>query len=98
MVQKGNAEGPRRLTLEEAMNLPVTLSVWPELGKLTGMSRNACYRAVDRGDVQSVKIGGRKFVLTAPLLRKLGVYSAPTNAPPELHIHGQPQGPGNVLA
>jgi len=72
------------------MSLPVTLSVWPDLGKLTGMGRNGCYRAVARGDVPSARIGGRTLVLTAPLLRVLGIYPGPTTASPDPSMTGYP--------
>ncbi len=51
--------------------LTLTLSV-SEAGKLLGIGRNAAYRAAERGEIPTVKIGKRILVLREPLKRMLG--------------------------
>lgn len=55
--------------VEEILSKP-TASV-PEVGRLffDGLSRNASYAAAKRGDIATVRIGGRILALTAPLKR-----------------------------
>lgn len=55
--------------------LPPILTV-ERAGKLLGMSRSAAYRAVDRGDIPALRMGGRWLVPTAALLRLIGVAEA----------------------
>lgn len=60
------------MTLEEALTKP-TISV-PEAGKLFfGLARNAAYNAAERGDFDTIKVGGRIVVPVAPLAAKLGL-------------------------
>jgi excisionase family DNA binding protein len=40
---------------------PIAISV-PEAGRLLGLSRSSAYAAVKRGDIPSVRIGGRVLV------------------------------------
>ena len=42
-----------------------------QFAEMFGLSRNAAYEAVERGDVQAVRIGKRIIVPTAPLRRML---------------------------
>ncbi len=42
-------------------------------GRVVGVGRNAAYASVHRGDVETLEVGGRILVLTAPLRRKLGI-------------------------
>ncbi len=60
------------MTPAELANLPPTISV-EQMGKLLGKSRSAAYRLVQAGYVEAFRLGGRWFVPTAPLLRKLGL-------------------------
>jgi hypothetical protein len=60
--------GDIRKALEENVSIPVPLA-----GKVFGLGRNGAYDAVKRGDIPSVKIGGRIVVPTAPLRRMLGM-------------------------
>jgi hypothetical protein len=57
----------------QILNQP-TCSV-DEFGELFGISRNPAYEAVKRGDVPSIRLGGRIRVPTAPLKAKLGLVS-----------------------
>ncbi|NSX90632.1 DNA-binding protein [Agrobacterium tumefaciens] len=60
------------MTLEEALTKP-TISV-PDAGKLFfGLARNAAYNAAERGDFDTIKVGGRIVVPVAPLAAKLGL-------------------------
>jgi hypothetical protein len=59
------------ITLAEARRR-LTLSV-PEAASLIHASRGWTYGAVDRGELPSKTIRGRKFVLAAPLLRAFGL-------------------------
>ena len=48
-----------------------TLSI-PEAGKLYfDIGKNASYRAADRGDIPTIKIGGRRRVPVVQMERKL---------------------------
>jgi hypothetical protein len=51
-----------------------------EFGKIFGLSKNPAYEAVKRGDVPSVRFGGRIRVPTAPLKAKLGLSPASEGA------------------
>lgn len=60
------------MTLEEALTKP-TISV-PDAGKLFfGLARNAAYDAAERGDFETIKVGGRILVPVVPLAAKLGL-------------------------
>jgi hypothetical protein len=60
------------MTIEEALSRP-TISV-PEAGRLFfGLARNAAYDAAKRGDIPTLKIGGRIMVPVVPLADKLGL-------------------------
>ena len=52
-------------------DLPPTLSV-ASAGKFLGMSTSAAYRAVERGELPTISLSGRKRVPTLLLLRLLG--------------------------
>lgn len=45
-------------------------------GKLLGLARNQAYEAVRRGEIPSLRFGGRIVVPTAPLKRMLGLEPA----------------------
>lgn len=60
------------MTLEEALSRP-TISV-PEAGALFfGLARNGAYEAARKGDIQTIKVGGRIMVPVAPLAALLGL-------------------------
>lgn len=60
------------MTLEEALARP-TISV-PEAGRLFfGLARNGSYEAARKGDIETLKVGGRIVVPVAPLAEKLGL-------------------------
>ncbi len=62
------------MTLEEALRRP-TISV-PDAGRLFfGLARNAAYSAAEKGDFETIKIGGRIVVPVAPLAARLGLQS-----------------------
>lgn len=60
------------MTVDEALSRP-TISV-PEAGELFyGLSRNGSYEAAKRGDIPTIKIGGKIVVPVAPIAEKLGL-------------------------
>lgn len=60
------------MTIEEALSKP-TISV-PDAGSLFfGLGRNAAYEAARRGDIETIKVGGRIVVPVAPLAARLGL-------------------------
>ena len=62
------------MTLDEALTKP-TISV-PDAGKLFfGLARNAAYEAARKGDISTIKVGGRIVVPVAPLAAKLGLHA-----------------------
>jgi hypothetical protein len=61
------------VTLEEALKCP-TISV-PDAGRLFyGLARNGSYEAARKGDIETLKVGGRIVVPVAPLAAKLGLH------------------------
>jgi hypothetical protein len=44
-----------------------------EWRKIFGLSKNPAYEAVKRGDVPSIRVGGRILIPTAPLRKMLGL-------------------------
>lgn len=52
-------------------DLPPTLSV-EQAGRLLGLSRTSAYRAVERGELPTIRLAGRMHVPTARLLELLG--------------------------
>lgn len=60
------------MTLNEALARP-TIPV-PDAGKLFfGLGRNASYDAAKRGEIPTMKVGGRVVAIVAPLAEKLGL-------------------------
>jgi hypothetical protein len=60
------------MTIDEALSRP-TISV-PDAGKLFfGLGRNAAYLAATRGDIPTIRIGGKIMVPVVPLADKLGL-------------------------
>lgn len=51
--------------------LPPTLSV-ERAGRLLGLSRTSAYRAVERGELPTIRLAGRMHVPTARLFELLG--------------------------
>lgn len=56
----------------DLQNLPATLSV-EQAAEVLGISRRSAYRAVERGDLPTLRLGRRLLVPTARLLAMLGV-------------------------
>ncbi|KQT60379.1 MULTISPECIES: DNA-binding protein [unclassified Aureimonas] len=62
------------MTIDEAL-ARATVSV-PEAGAVFfGLARQAAYDAAKRGDIPTIRIGGRIVVPVAPLAQKLGLRS-----------------------
>jgi hypothetical protein len=52
---------------------PATMPLWPDAGQLLGISRGATYLAAQRGDIKTIRIGGRVLALVKPLYQQLGI-------------------------
>ena len=59
------------MTTPELSKLPPTISI-EEAALLLGISRSAAYRAAKAGQLVTFRVGRRRLVPTAPLLRMLG--------------------------
>ncbi|WP_245277246.1 DNA-binding protein [Rhizobium sp. CF080] len=60
------------MTLEEALSRPTIPVV--DAGRLFfGIGRNAAYAAAERGDFDTIKVGGKIVVPVVPLAAKLGL-------------------------
>lgn len=53
-----------------------TISI-EEAGRVLGIGRNGVHDVVKRGEIESISLGKRRRVLTAPLRRKLGLEVMP---------------------
>lgn len=49
------------------------MPLWPDTGQLLGLGRGATYLAAQRGDIETIRIGGRVLALKAPLFKRLGL-------------------------
>ena len=47
------------------------ISVWPDTGRLLGLSKNSTYEAARRGQIPTIRIGKRLLVPRKALLRML---------------------------
>ena len=56
-----------------------TLTVWPEAGRILGLSKGSAYEAAKHGEIPTIRIGRRLVVPTAALRRMLQL--DPTPAP-----------------
>jgi excisionase family DNA binding protein len=59
------------MTTLELSKLPPTISI-EEAALILGISRSAAYRAAKAGQLVTFRVGRRRLVPTAPLLRMLG--------------------------
>lgn len=57
-----------------------TLPVWPETGRILGLSKASVYAAVACGEVPSIRVGRRLLVPTAALRRMLQLDDHPVSA------------------
>lgn len=48
-----------------------TYNLWPEVGDILGLRKNAVYAAAHRGEIPTIRIGGRILVPKAALDRLL---------------------------
>lgn len=63
------------MTLDEALT-KATISV-PDAGAVFfGLARNGAYEAARRGDIPTIKVGGKVRVPVAPVAEKLGLKTA----------------------
>jgi len=66
------------VTLAEPGDWPATMTV-SEAARIIGISRSAGYRAVHKGEIPTIRIGGRLLVPTAKLRELLGMSHTATN-------------------
>jgi hypothetical protein len=62
--------------VRELLDSRPLLPLWPEVGGILGLCRNATYDAAARGDIKTVQFGRLKRVPTAWLRQKLGLDDA----------------------
>lgn len=63
-------------------NQTATMSV-AETAGLLGISTRSAYRAVDAGQIPSIRLGRRLPIPTAKILDMLGLSSVPADDPPD---------------
>ena len=66
------------IVIPDLTDMPATMSV-PAAAELMGISRSAGYRGVARGEIPSIRIGGRLLVPTAKLYQMLGWLPDPSD-------------------
>jgi len=57
-----------------------TLNLWPETGRILGLSKQSVYGAAERGDIPTIRIGRRLLVPTAAVRRMLHLDGGPDAA------------------
>lgn len=72
--------GTQHSVNQDLSELPPTISI-PQAAELLGIGRNQAYQAAARGELPTVRLGGRILVLTAPLRRMLRADEQPASAP-----------------
>lgn len=65
------------VTLTEPDDWPATMTI-SEAARIIGISRSAGYRAAHKGELPTIRIGGRLLVPTAKLRELLGMSPAAT--------------------
>jgi hypothetical protein len=66
-----------RKRLERSVLLPL----WPEVGEILGLSRNATYDAATRGDIKIIPLGRLKRVPSVWLKAQLGLNDSDASLP-----------------
>lgn len=67
----------RPLTHLDPDDWPPTITI-SEAARILGISRSAAYRAAAKGEIPTIRIGGRLLVPTAKLRELLGLTHEPT--------------------
>ncbi|MEW8623956.1 MAG: helix-turn-helix domain-containing protein [Candidatus Thiodiazotropha endolucinida] len=49
----------------------LTIPLWPDAGKALGLGKNSSYAAAHKGEIPTIRIGGRLLVPKAALQRLL---------------------------
>ena len=52
------------------------IPLWPDAGQMAGLSRGSTYKAADRGDIPTVRIGNLRKVPIRKWRRMLGIDDA----------------------
>jgi excisionase family DNA binding protein len=58
--------------IRKMLNDNAVLPLWPDTGKILGLSRGGVYRLAEAGDIRTIRLGRLKRVPTAWLRQKLG--------------------------
>ena len=53
-----------------------TVKPWPHIGIALGISRGSVYGLIDRGEIETIRVGRTIRVISAPLRRRLGIEAA----------------------
>ncbi|MCU1597089.1 MAG: DNA-binding protein [Glaciihabitans sp.] len=61
------------MAIPDALVGKATVELWPTVGQLLTLGKNSTYAAAARGDIPTLRIGGRIVVPVAPLLELLGI-------------------------
>lgn len=56
------------------------MRLWPDVGRLLGLSRASTYEAAKRGEIPTIRLGARLIVPTAALRRMLQIDPDPDDA------------------
>lgn len=54
----------------------MTVSVWPEAGKMLGVSKPTAYEMARTGQIPTIRVGRKILVPLAPLRKMLGITDA----------------------
>lgn len=65
---------PNPLTFDQIRTM-ATIRIWPDAGQLLGLSKDSAYRAADRGEIPTLRMGRRLLVPVPKLLKMLGASS-----------------------
>jgi hypothetical protein len=58
--------------IEHLLRTKLTVSVMVA-GAALGLAKNASYEAAGRGEIQTIRLGGKSVCPTAPLRKRLGI-------------------------
>lgn len=52
---------------------PELIPLWPDAGRMAGLSRGSTYKAADRGDIPTIRLGNLRKVPIRKWQRMLGI-------------------------
>ena len=59
--------------IEELLSRPAITPDQLLQSKILPIGRNSIYEAISSGEIEAIKVGKKKLILTAPLRKKLGM-------------------------